>query len=437
MRRFITILLGSLLLAQMLQADPRPFTLYKLKGKESGPTLLVFGGIHGNEPGGYFAPAILATHYRIEKGALWVTPNLNFDSIIRYRRGIYGDMNRKFAGMKPNDPDRKTVKRIEALIRNPDVDLILNLHDGHGYYRPTWQNSIFNPKAWGQACIIDQKCVDKAKYGDMDALATRVAKRLNRNLYKNHHIFNIKNTRTRDRDPQMRLSLTYYAVTHGKPALAIETSKNITSVPLKVLYQLRAIEAFMDEMGIRYSRDFDLNLATIDKLLHTYGSIVINGNFLLPLEGIDPLVRNVPLLRRHNRITRADSPLAALKKNGKHFDVMIGPWKITTLYPQYFSRCETLEKVDLIVDGRKKSLKIPSRFSFHQSFTVQAPKGYRVNIIGFTRKGLHNENHIPIPADALQSRYAMDRANRLFRVEIYRHGRFCGMLIADHTKERP
>ncbi len=49
---------------------------YSLIKKESGKlnesTLLVIGGIHGDEPGGYFAPMLLAKHYTIQKGNVWI-----------------------------------------------------------------------------------------------------------------------------------------------------------------------------------------------------------------------------------------------------------------------------------------------------------------------------------------------------------------------------
>jgi hypothetical protein len=425
--RFIALFLINYL---VLFSAELHFKLYKLTGKEKGPTLLVFGGIHGNEPGGYFAPAILVTHYRIDKGKLWVAPNLNFDSIIRFQRGRYGDMNRKFSTIDKNDPDRKIIQDIKTLILNDQVDLILNLHDGHGFYRDKWQNSIFNPKAWGQACIIDQKSIDAKRFGDLDKLARQVSKRLNQKLLYEHHIFNVKNTETKIKDEQMRLSLTYFAITHGKPAMAIETSKNLTDVSQKVLYQLRAIEAFMDEIGITYHRDFDMNLQTIQELLHKYGSVIINDNFLIPLDTVDKLLRFVPLKKRGNRITYSDSPLAAIKKNGRYYQVMIGPWEITTLQPDYFKMKKRLKSVTIQVDGKRKKVSVPSIFKFKKEFTVHAPKGYRVNIIGFSKKGKNNENNTKITFHDLNPRYAMDKHNRLFRVEFYRNNQFYGMVIA-------
>ncbi len=68
-------------------ADLR-FTLHELKSGRPGPTLLVIGGIQGDEPGGFTAGSLLVTDYRIERGEVWVVPNLNFESIIKRSRGV-------------------------------------------------------------------------------------------------------------------------------------------------------------------------------------------------------------------------------------------------------------------------------------------------------------------------------------------------------------
>jgi len=75
------------------------FKLIK-KGQDNNNTMLVIGGIQGDEPGGFISASLLATHYEITKGSLWIVPNLNFYSIIKRSRGPYGDMNRKFAYIK-------------------------------------------------------------------------------------------------------------------------------------------------------------------------------------------------------------------------------------------------------------------------------------------------------------------------------------------------
>ena len=74
--------------------------IYKIG--DGSNTLLVIGGIHGNEPGAYFASSVLAQHYKIKEGSVWVLPNTNKNSIMRFKRGINGDMNRKFNKINKN-----------------------------------------------------------------------------------------------------------------------------------------------------------------------------------------------------------------------------------------------------------------------------------------------------------------------------------------------
>ena len=226
------------------------FDLYKIKGAKQGSTLLIFAGVHGNEPGGYFAASILATHYTISEGTLWVVPNTNKESIIKDRRGIHGDLNRKFSTISDIDKDLTIVNEIKTLILDQQVDLILNLHDGHGYFREEYTNTIFNPGAWGQTCVIDQIKLDQnSSYGDLECIAQKVSSKLNQHLLQDHHSFNVRNTKTKKNKNEMQHSLTYFAINHNKPAFAIETSKELKTTAQKVYYQLRAIEAFMQIMG--------------------------------------------------------------------------------------------------------------------------------------------------------------------------------------------
>ena len=151
--RFIFLII--FLISNIYANTNKDFTLYKKDGTTSGHTLLIIGGIHGDEPGGYFAPAFLEKYYTIKKGSVWIAPSVNIDSMIANQRGIYGDMNRKFSTISKDDKDLKNIEKIKSLILDKKVDLILNLHDGHGFYRQNYENAIFNPRAWGQATIID------------------------------------------------------------------------------------------------------------------------------------------------------------------------------------------------------------------------------------------------------------------------------------------
>ena len=425
--KFLSFLLT---ITTLLFAQKTSFELIKKGDPKSGHTLMVFGGIHGNEPGGYFAPAILAQYYTITKGALWVIPDLNQKSITRFRRGIHGDMNRKFAHIKKSDPDYETVKAIEKLILDKDVDLILNLHDGHGFYRQRYKNGTFNPKAWGQSCVIDQICINDSNnsFAKLADIAQSVSKTLNKGLIKKHHQFNVKNTHTKIKDKAMQLSLTYFAVTHNKPAFAIETSKNLDKVCEKTFYQLRAIEAFMDYMGIKYRRNFQLNQKAIQKLIKNYGTVTINDNITLDLTTIRPILRYIPLKKTHN-VFKFSHPLADTIKRKTHYELYVGHIRVTSFFEQQFEMDNSLKKVRVVLDGKEREVALPSTVEVKEHFKILAPKAYRVNVIGYTNKKKKNENELTITKSEMVPRYAIDRKRRQYRVEIYKNERFCGMIV--------
>jgi len=407
--------------------------LIKKENKDSNTTLLVIGGIHGNEPGGYFAASILATHYKIKSKNLWIVPNLNKESIIANKRGIHGDMNRKFASIKKNDKDKPIVDAIKKIILSKQVSLILNLHDGHGFYRKKEQNNIYNPKAWGQTCVIDQcnlNLSNKQPFGDLNNIALTVRKNVNTKLLKKHHIFNVKNTHTKYKDAAMRHSLTYFAVTHNKPAFAIETSKSLSSVSQKVFYQLLAIEEYMKIMHIDYTRDFELNEKELAKIIKNYGELEINHNILLKLDNIKKSLSYIPIESKSNKFSFSNS-LGIIKKNSNGvYDVYIGNIKITSLSPQYFkmsNSCHNMYNVE--VDGKLVSLQKASEFYVNDDFKIIRDRNYRVNVIGYhSSKGV-DESNLRISLKDLSKRYAIDKTNKSYRIEFYQGDKFCSMLI--------
>ncbi|NIO41537.1 MAG: deacylase, partial [Burkholderiales bacterium] len=69
-------------------AQKLEFSLHRVDASVPGNTILVVGGIQGDEPGGFNAASLLATRYRFSRGAVWVVPNLNFESIVKRSRGV-------------------------------------------------------------------------------------------------------------------------------------------------------------------------------------------------------------------------------------------------------------------------------------------------------------------------------------------------------------
>jgi len=415
------------LLSNVLQAH---IQLIKKTNNDSNTTLLVIGGIHGNEPGGYFSAAILASHYTITSKNLWIIPNLNEKSIINNKRGIYGDMNRKFAHIKDSDKDKPIIEEVKKIILNKQVSLVLNLHDGHGFYRKKNQNSIYNPKAWGQTCVIDQcNLSTKQPFSCLNDIAMSVKEGVNKKLLHKHHTFNVKNTNTKLDDKAMQLSLTYFAVRHNKPAFAIETSKNLSNLSQKVFYQLLAIEEYMKIMDISFIRDFNFNEKNIAKIINNYGTLSINGNILLNLTNIKKSLSYIPIKSKNNEF-KFSHPLGTVKKLKGKYQVFIGNKKVTTLKPQYFKLADNCQKkINFVVDGKEISLSNTSDFNVTADFKVIKNKNQRVNIIGYQAKGHIDESDVTISLNKLKKSYSVDRAHKVYRVEFYKKDEFCSMLM--------
>ena len=152
---------------------PDELNVYRVYGAEDGNTLMIIGGIQGDEPGGFLS-ADLYADISLAKGNLIVVPRANFFSIIMKHRGPDGDMNRQFGDPVTAKRHKKIVQVLKGLIA--ESDLFLNLHDGSGFYRPIWEGPMANPKRYGQSLIADTAIFTKADGStvNMKAMAERV-----------------------------------------------------------------------------------------------------------------------------------------------------------------------------------------------------------------------------------------------------------------------
>ncbi|MEV9498558.1 M99 family carboxypeptidase catalytic domain-containing protein [Aliarcobacter butzleri] len=426
--KFIVVFL--LLVINLFAVTNRDFSIYKKESQTPSHTLLIIGGIHGDEPGAYFAPAFFEKYYKITKGSVWVIPNINGDSIIANQRGIYNDMNRKFSVIEKDDPDYFIIERVKKIILDKKVDLILNLHDGHGFYRETHENAIFNPKAWGQATIIDQDKINGLdKFGDLDKIATQVKNNLNKDkLFQEFHSFGVKNTQTKFKDEQMQLSLTYFAITNNKPAFAIETSKNITDLTEKVIYQLKSIEEFMKIMDIEFQRDFDINnYEEVKKRLFDFGEVKINENIAFDLSDSRKILRFVPLKKENNEF-KFENSLGATKLVDNKYEVYIGNINVTNLFPQVFDIKEYKDSIKIEVDGKVINTKLGEVIDVKNSFKIVKNDFFRVNVIGFSKTGVDSEDDILLKKSDMVDSFSIDTNNKQYRVEFYKDNNFYGMI---------
>ncbi|MBF0519082.1 MAG: succinylglutamate desuccinylase/aspartoacylase family protein [Nitrospirae bacterium] len=227
--------------------------VYHIYGTEKGKTLMIIGGIQGDEPGGY-TTADLFADITLKKGNMIVVPRANFLSIIKHKREINNDMNRRFKVKDREYYEDKIVEILRELIGKSDY--LLNLHEGSGFYSETRVSNLINPDRFGQSIIADADMykTDDGRVLYLGRIASEVATEVNATIKDESHYFRFNNHHTLEkttRHPEQRKSATFYALsTHGIPAFGIEVSKEIHDLEKKVRYQATVINAFLEKFGI-------------------------------------------------------------------------------------------------------------------------------------------------------------------------------------------
>jgi hypothetical protein len=411
------------------------FTLHKLESGLPGPTVLVVGGIQGDEPGGFHAASLLVTDYKVTRGNLWVVPNLNFESIIKRSRGVYGDMNRKFASLANDDPDYRAVDRIKALINSPEIDFIINLHDGSGFYRESYVDKMHNSNRWGQSIIIDQEVLDSSRFARVGEYARAVAKRVNGHLLKQDHSYRVHNTKTAEGDEEMEKTLTYFAIRNGKPAIGLEASKNLPTRE-RVYYHLHMVEALLDNLGVTLQRDFELHPMMVKRQIESDIRVsMFDAKVDIDVASARQYINYFPMRRKAGMDYLSRNPLVALVPSGNKVRVSYGNRRMTLLDPQFFDYDDSIERVTMEIDGVRREVPLGSTATVARNFSVHPPKGYRVNVIGWTRRGVKDEAEQAIERGQILKRFSVDRSGTLYRVEVYHEDKFSGMVLVKFDGE--
>ncbi len=440
MKIIASLVLSLFSLCAVASAGYQPrfdFRLYKKEATDTAPTILIIGGIQGDEPGGFNAAALLATKYTITKGNLWVVPNLNFESIIKRSRGIHGDMNRKFSHLDRNDPEYELVQKIKAIIQDEQIDIVLNLHDGSGFYREKYIDRLHGPQRWGQSIIIDQEKIETHRYGELMALAKQVRETVNTVIKNEESRYRVRNTRTREGDTEMEKTLTYFSIRNQKPAFGLEVSKEYQTHE-RVYYHLLLVESFMSKLGIEFERGFELQKASVKDMIDNNVRLSINDRKIyLDVANARRRLGYVPLEKSAPLDVDSDSPLLAIINDRNGYRVRYGNRHVTWLHPQFFEYDSSLEQVTIEVDGEQKIIELGSMVEVKDSFYVDPVPGYRANIIGFRKVGLRNEVGVLIRRADIASRFSVDRQARLFRLEFYKDKKYCGMLLLNFNRKKP
>ncbi|MCQ2676163.1 purine-nucleoside phosphorylase [Helicobacter pylori] len=405
-----------------------------VEDRDKAPHLLLLAGIQGDEPGGFNATNLFLMHYSVLKGLVEVVPVLNKPSMLRNHRGLYGDMNRKFAVLDKNDPEYPTIQEIKSLIAKPNIDAVLHLHDGGGYYRPVYVDAMLNPKRWGNCFIIDQDEVKGAKFPNLLAFANNTIESINAHLLHPIEEYHLKNTRTAQGDTEMQKALTFYAINQKKSAFANEASKELP-LASRVFYHLQAIEGLLNQLNIPFKRDFELNPNSVHALINDKSLWAkISSLPKMPLFNLRPKLNHFPL--PHNtKIPQipieSNAYIVGLVKNKQEVFLKYGNKLMTRLSPFYIEFDPSLEEVKMQIDNKDQMVKIGSVVEVKESFYIHAMDNIRANVIGFSvsNESKPNEMGYTIRFKDFQKRFSLDKQERIYRIEFYKNNAFSGMIL--------
>lgn len=103
-------------------------------------------------------------------------------------------------------------------------------------------------------------------------------------------------------------------------------------------------------------------------------------------------------------------------------------------YPQVFEmvNCPT-NNLKIEADGKIIDINFAQQIDIKENFKI-LKSDYRVNVIGFSKEDLESEDSILIKREDIWDFYSLDNSGKKHRVEFYKDGKFCGMIIINFSK---
>lgn len=132
-------------------ADATPW--FDIQSEQPGPTVLITGGVHGNEPAGALA-AEQIRHWKLTRGRMVVIPRVNQLGLSANTRWYppernnrpLRDPNRNYPTADKPVPRTELAKELWDLVQKVKPDLVIDLHEGFDFH-------VANSKSVGSSVI--------------------------------------------------------------------------------------------------------------------------------------------------------------------------------------------------------------------------------------------------------------------------------------------
>lgn len=259
-----------------------PLDVFYIQGEKPGPTIMIQGGIQGDESAGVLT-ADLLRQAKVKKGNLIVVPRANVPALNQDTRKIHVDLNRRFDRQYDRFYEDILARAIKFFVARSDG--LIHLHEGSGFYCPEYVDQSRNPQRFGQSVIID--CAAYSGVPDLGRMARRAIDRVNAGVSPPQYVFTLFNTDTFAKSTphaEQRKSLTFHTVSKlRKPALAVEVSKQIRDMSWKVEHQIIMVREILNNMGVNIELPDNIDVQ-VDEWFDRPLPVAVNGQ---SLEGLD------------------------------------------------------------------------------------------------------------------------------------------------------
>jgi hypothetical protein len=137
-------------------------------------------------------------------------------------------------------------------------DVFLNLHEGGGFYRHTWEGPNHNPMKYGQCLIADADVYiveETGKVINLKQIAEAVIEQINKKITIAEHTYRFNNHDTLSRSTrhaEQRKSASFYGLTRANiPSYGVEVSSALSTETLKKEYMILVLNEFMNYFDIQ------------------------------------------------------------------------------------------------------------------------------------------------------------------------------------------
>lgn len=221
------------------EGKPWAMPWYEVKGAEPGPTVLITGGVHGNEPAGAMA-AQQIRFWPIKRGRLIVIPRVN-DLGLRANIRWYPparndrevrDLNRNFPNGPDNAPRGPLAETVWEFVKSQKPDLAIDLHEGFDFHTS-------NSKSVGSSVICSP--------GDETTrLAKKMQKAVNATINIQKRNFDLLNRKGAVNGSLIRACADRLGLT----AFILETTFKDQMLSLRTRQHRRMVSVLLNEFGV-------------------------------------------------------------------------------------------------------------------------------------------------------------------------------------------